>query len=104
MTPDYVIVEARARAAARAWRQVYAQPELGIDVRRMDAWPAWSGRLTPSVALARFWTVKPGCVLAAQIGATLPIGFHLSPSFVYNEEVALDARMGLSGASPSSTR
>ena len=104
VTPNYVIVDAQARAAARFWREVYAQPELGLDLRKNDVWPVWSGRLRPRVALVRLWTVRPGCVLAAQVGATLPIGFHGFLVGMYNEEVALDARVGLSGASPSSTR
>jgi len=102
--PDYLYVKAQARAADRVWRQFYAQPELVVLMDKNDNWPDWTPRLRPSVALARLWTVRPGCVLAAQVGATLPIGFHPFAPFVYNEEVALDARVGLCGNKQQASR
>jgi hypothetical protein len=101
---DYLHVTAQARAVARVWREFHAQPGLVILISRNDRWPDWTPRLRPSIALARLWTVRPGCVLAAQIGATLPIGFHPFAPFVYNEEVALDARVGLCGTKQSASR
>jgi hypothetical protein len=98
--PDYLFVTAQARAAARVWRQFYTQPELVILIDKNDDWPVWAPRLRPRIALARLWTVRPGCVLAAQVGATLPIGFHSYLAGIYNEEVALDARVGLCSTSP----
>ena len=102
--PDYFHVTAQARAVARVWREFYAQPGLVTLISTNYVWPDWTPRLRPSIALARLWTVKPGCVLAAQVGATLPVGFHSFAPYVYNEEVALDARIGLSGTGPSSGR
>ncbi len=95
--PDHLSVTAQARAVVRVWPEFYAQPGLVALIGTNYVWPRWTPRLRPSIALARLWMVRPGCVLAAQVGATLPIGFHPFAPFVYNEEVALDARVGLCG-------
>ena len=102
--PGYLYVTAQARAVARVFREFYAQPGLVILIDRNDRWPDWTPRLRPSIAFARMWTIRPGCVLAAQVGATLPIGFTRYAPFVDNEEVALDARVGLCGTRQSANR
>jgi hypothetical protein len=95
--PGYLYVTAQARAVVHIRHEFYAQPELVIIMGSNDGSPDWAPRLRPGVALVRRWTVRPGCVLAGQFGAALPIGFgHYAP-FVYNGDVALDARIGLCG-------
>jgi hypothetical protein len=102
--PGYLYVTAQARAVASVRHEFYAQPELVVLIGSNDDWPDWTPRLRPSVALVRRWTVRPGCVLAVQFGAALPIGFgHYFP-FLYNEDVALDARVGLCGARRPASR
>jgi hypothetical protein len=101
---DYLHVTAHARAVARVWREFYAQPGLVALIGTNYIRPNWTPRLRPSIAMARLWMVRPGCVLAAQVGATLPIGFHPFAPYVYNDDVALDARVGLSGTRRPASR
>jgi hypothetical protein len=102
--PDYLYVTAQARVVASVWREFYAQPGLVILISGNDSWPDWTPRVRPSIALARLWMVRPGCVLAAQFGATLPIDFDRYAPYWNNGEVALDARVGLCGTKQSATR
>jgi len=100
-SPGFVCLIVHARAQTRAWRQLFVEPELQVLTDIRDHSSYWAPRLLPRVALTRLWPAMPGCVLVGQIGATLPIGFWNHFSGIYNGEVAIDVRVGLSAATRS---
>jgi hypothetical protein len=94
---DYLHLEVHARAQTRVRERFLVEPELTIHTDRENHMSYWAARLTPRVSVARLWTVAPGCLLVAQVGAALPIGFATHTS-LYNGEIAVNARVGLSAA------
>jgi hypothetical protein len=100
-TSDNARLGVQARLAAQVWKGVNIEPGFTASMWKPAWWSDWvnSIDLLPRVALSRLWVLGSGCVLAAQVGVALPVGFHRFPPFVYNEEVALDARVGVCSVS-----
>jgi hypothetical protein len=93
---NYLHLVLQAWAQTRAWERFLIGPELTIRADRDNYMGYWATRITPRVAVAHLWTLMPGCLLVAQVGGALPIGLATHVS-LYNGEVAVDARVGLSG-------